>query len=65
MQSQRSTASSYRLLADYVQSLEDEMKKLSDDIRIAQDTEFRRTLQMRFTLKQQLVMDLQRCIGLM
>lgn len=60
---QRHIEPSQRILSDYVENLQGEIMKLAEEIRAAQDDEFRKLLAVRFTLKTQLVNDLQRCIG--
>ncbi len=54
---------SERILREYVEDLQVELAKLSEEVRAARDDEHRSVLSMRVKLKTQLIADLQRCIG--
>ncbi len=59
----RQVEPSERILREYVEDLQLELAKLSEEIRAAHDEEHRKALAMRVQLKTQLIADLQRCIG--
>ncbi len=62
---ERTLEPSQRILSDYVENLQQEVTRLAEEIRAAKDEGFRHALAVRFTLKTQLINDLQRCIGKM
>jgi hypothetical protein len=53
---------SERILTEYVESLREDIDTLADQMRATTDENFRQVLALRFSLKTQLVMDLQRCM---
>ncbi len=52
-----------RMLAEYIESLREDLDRLAEQMQRTDDEEFLRSLALRFSLKTQVVLDLQRCLA--